>query len=188
MRYRIFSTVILMFVLAVGFVSAQEEDERLRLEREEREKGVIAMAQQATTPVFQSFVNSLLPAGDGSWAISISKGGGIMGNPAQLIAVLNSDGIRSCGSETDTYSTSLIDTNLVTGLESSISGFDLKQLLKQFNSEASFCHDCKFMTMEIAQRENNKAKSHVFSWSFFPEASVEIKKIYTEILSATQCQ
>ncbi len=179
--------VLMGMVLLAGVTSAQSNDERLRLEDEERTRQVLDAAQTSAAPPYQNFVSQLMPASEGAWLVSIGRRGGLTGNPGTLLTALNSSGIRACSHPQSSFSTELIDLSLVEPIETAITGLDLKDLNKNFSSEKNFCSDCQIYSMEITYREKKKAKSYLFEWTTFPESGSQIRSLYQTVLSSAKC-
>ncbi len=184
---RIILSALLLLLFSV-FIVAQVEDDRLRQEREDRENAVIRRSQEAMTPGFESFIDSLLPFSDGGWTVSVSRQGGFGGHAPNLVAVINSDGIKSCGPESDTYKTEILDPDLIADIGSFINASDFKKLRKEFKPGANFCNDCFVNTLKITVREKKKIRNHEFTWSVFPDSGTEIRGFYEKVLSTAACQ
>lgn len=173
--------VILSFSLAAAAQGDFYEQERDRLEAEQRQQENNKKFE-AATGIIPFDLSYFLPNTKDSWFISITTTGGFAGG-TQLIAAVNSDGNYLCSTEQD-FTNQLIARDVADPLFQTVNNVDFKKFNSHKVKKIEFCSDCSYTTLTFQKGD----KIYNYSRNNFFNADNEIKEIYDKVISSSGCQ
>jgi hypothetical protein len=177
--------LLLLAILSFSMLAAAQdnyyEQERDRLEAEERQKEITKKFEAATgiTPFDLSY---FLPKTKNSWFVSITATGGILGG-TRLLAAVNSNGNYVCNHTEQDFQNQQLAQNAFDELSQKVAAFDFKKFNDSDADKIEGCSDCVYKILNY----NNGKNTYRFNLQKFSLVNSELKNIYNQIVTSAPC-